>query len=232
MKIKEMAVKIAVWGSVAHSEWDISDALRELHVSHTVDPRDKTKACQIVNVGYPQPKHVHVTTTLKTVMPQAVNFIVASYGALSDTNIPNLPFARERGLEDALKIALRSLQTTSVKVTKLTHVDYINQIAKPSLLNKIQTEILRIQPYSLRKEVQALTLDYFNSKIAKKTIMSFLNRSLRLEKLRNVINLGDDLRAAVSLLSNMDAEAIQIQTGVPSFDIMYLYSAGHPKVKK
>lgn len=232
MKTNEMSTKVAVWGSVAHSEWDISDALRELRVSHTVDPRDKTKACQIVSVGYPQPKHVHVTTTLKTMMPQAVNFIVASYGALGDTNIPNLPFTSARGLGEALKVALLSAQTTSIRVTKLSPVDYINQIAKPSLLNKIQTEILRIQPYALRKEVQAMMLDYFNSRIAKKTIISFLNRSLRLERLRDTILLGDDLRAAVALLSQMDAEAVQGQTGVPSFDIMYLLSAGNPKVKK
>jgi hypothetical protein len=224
--------KIAIWSSSAYSEWDISDALASLRVTHTLDPRDKTKPTRTIDMGQPQPRQVHVTHTLKTVKPHAVNFIVASYGALSVTNIPSLPFSASAGLNEALKIALMSPQLTGVKVSKLTPVDYINTIAKPSLLNKIQTELLRIQPYSLRKEAVAHVLGYFNSRISRRTMMSFLNTNLRLDKLKEVVLMGDELKAAVAMLATHDAETIQSMTGVPSFDIMYLSSAGKGKAKK
>lgn len=230
--MSEQKIKIAIWASSAYSEWDISDTLRGLCVTHTVDPRDQTKACKLVNMRMDQPKEVHITTCLKTVRPQAVNFIVASYGELAATNIPILPFVNSNTLEESLKTALLSDTQVVMKVQKFSSVDYINYVAKPSLLNKIQTELLRIQPYSLRVEARDAVLAYFNSRMSKRTVVSFLNKNLRLERLKDAILLGDDLKAAVALLVELsDVEVVATRTGVPAFDIMYLTNAGKLKAK-
>lgn len=229
-KTKSKRVMITVWGSSVHSAWEVSDALRALKVTHTVDPQDKTSKVRRINMKRPQPKLVHVTSSLKGLRPNSVNFIVGSHSMLMQTNIPSLRGGIE--LDDAIRWALTTEHQVSVQSHAMSVVDFINHVAKPSLLNKIETEIHRIQPYALRKEVRALMLDFFNSRASDRAVSLFLSKSLRFEHLKSIILSGTDLKAAVARKKlGEDAELIAAETGVPAFDIMYLFNAGNPKIK-
>lgn len=223
--------ELRVWSSSAYSTWDISDVLRKLRVTHTIDPDEKTKSCLLVNMKRDQPRAVHISTSVQTLRPEAVNFIVAAYGMLSMTNIPAL---NGPDLMTAVRASLVSDIVTLVNVRTMSPVDYINYVAKPSLLNKILTELQGIQPYNpLRQDTKAIIVQYFNGRVSEKAIMTFLSKTLRLERMKPLIKEGRDLRAAVELVSKGgDAEVISLQTGVPAFDIQYFFSAGKPKVKK
>ena len=221
--------KISVFSSASHSAWEISDALRALKVSHTIDPDDKTKKVRLINMKREQPRLVHIAGGVATLRSQATNFIVGSYGMLSTTNIPRLA---GQDLTEALKAALQSDVLTQVVVSHMSPVDYINHVAKPSLLNKILTEVQGIQPYTLRKQTQTLIVDYFNSRVAERTLMRHLSKTLRLERLKPIIAEGGNLRAAVELLKTTDVETVALQTGVPTFDMQYFLNAGKPKAKK
>jgi hypothetical protein len=220
---------VSVFSSATFSMWDISDALRSLKVSHTIDPDEKTWKAKFVNMKREQPRSVHIAAGVATLRSESINFIVSSYGMLSTTNIPPLSGP---DLISAIRTALLSDQTTCVQVQHMSPVDYINHVAKPSLLNKLLTEVQHIQPYALRKQTQALIVEYFNSRVSERVINTFLSKTLRLERLKPLIADGKPLRAAVEMLKNMDAETVALQTGVPSFDIQYFHNAGKPKVKK
>lgn len=222
MKTSLEGQAIAVWSSPVYSRWELSDGLRQLRVTHTIDPEDKMCRARRINMKRSQPREVHIAGSISGLRPNAINFIVASYGLLSHTNIPSI---QGTDLDQALRLALLSDRVTKVKVLKLGPVDFMNLIAKPSLLNEIQTEIHRIQPYSLRKETNSMVIRYFNSKIGKRQLVQFLNRSLKLDRLKQAVLKGDNLRAAVAQLPSMDAETIALQMDVPAFDIVYLSKA-------
>jgi len=225
-----MTTELSVFSSSIFSVWDISDGLRRLKVSHTIDPETKGQKVLNVNLKRAQPRSVHITTSVAALRPGSINFIVGSYGMLSQTNIPQLIGP---DLATALKTALLSHQTTKIKVSTMSPVDYINHVAKPSLLNKILTELQGIQPYNpLRKQTQALIIAYFNGRVAERTVMTFLSKTLRLERLKPLIVEGKTLRDAVEMMKTMDAETIALQTGVPAFDIQYFHNAGKPKPEK
>lgn len=220
-----------MWGVVNHSPWELSDALRRLRVTHTLDPIDKGAKTKRINLKRSQPLPVHVTTRLDKLRVGAVNFIVTSHSQLSGTNIPPLYRVRET-LEEDLKAALTSARLVSLEMVAVSVVDYINMVAKPSLLNKIETQILSITPYALRKEAKVMVLDFFNGRASDRALSQFMSRSLRLEQLKSIVLQGKNLRAAVARKkAGGDAELIGAEMGVPAFDIMYLFNAGNPKPK-
>lgn len=238
-KAERRGDQIAVWGTFTWSPWELSDGLRRLKVTHTVDPQTKGEKVRRLNMKHDQPLPVHLTTTLKGLRTGAVNFIATSYSNLSGTNIPLMPKPSGQAwdgvaeLDLALRHCLTSSRLTSLELASLSVVDFIHMVAKPSLLNKIETEILRIQPYSLRKEVKAMVLNYFNSRCSQAQVSKFLAKSLKFDLLRSFILSGSALRDAISRhKAGEDAEAISATTGVPAFDILYMRAAGNPKPKK
>lgn len=221
----------SVFSSTVFSAFDLSETLRSLKVTHTIDSPTKGVKARRVNMKQPQPRDVHICYTLKGLRPRAINFIVGSHGMLSMTNVPALSGP---DLVTALMTALLSEAETRIEVSHMSPVDYINHVAKPSLLNKILTAVQHVSPYTFRKEVQAMIVDYFNSRCSERTLLRFLARNMKLEaKLTPIIKDGHELRRAVQLLKEGgDPEVVSMQTGVPAFDMQYFLNAGKPKVKK
>lgn len=205
-----------IYGTSKHSPLQISHALSALRVSHTLTVNRETR---IVNKKRPQPRAVHVTDELAGYRKGAVNFIVASLAELGMTNYMPLAY---QDLTDALKCALLSDSTINPKITKLSELDYVNLVAKPSLLNKIQTEIYKIQPYALRKQTQQTVLDYLNSRVSKKGLRDALSNNLKHETLLPLVLSAESLRNAVARLDKETPEEIAADTGHPTFELLYL----------
>jgi hypothetical protein len=217
---------IRIWGTGKHSLWEISAALRALRVSHTVQPFERHLPARLIDMKFPQPTAVHLTQRVDGFKHGAVNFISASVAELTDTNFPSFP---HKDLEHALKQMLRSDEAVVPVIITRDAANYVGALAQPSLLNKMQTEMNRIQPYSLRKEVKALSLAYFNSTVSIRETMRILERSMKTERLKESFKLAQPLREAVAQLKHKSMEEVAAETGFSTFDLRYLTAKAKPK---
>ncbi len=200
------------------SAWAISDHLRQLRVSHSIRGLPAPR-----NMGYPQPKWVHVTDNIFDLQEGSVNFISASFAELSHTNIPRFPEFDQYPIDVALKMMLESTQPEVEVIYNVpTAMEYVAMVSKPSLLNNIQTLIYKIQPYSLRKETQAMILRFFTGQVSKPAMIFFLKKSFKTGDLIPLIEGSDDLRNAVIRSRSEPAEEVAAETGIAAFDLIYL----------
>ena len=211
-----MQPKVCVYSTSMYSPLEISYALSRLNVSHVLECRGVRKK---ITRPKPQPKAVYVTDSLTNYRPEAVNFIVSCIAELGLTNYTPLSSGT---LEDVLKDALIKQVEIVPSVTVMSDMDYVNAVAKPSILNKIQTEVYRLNPYALRKQTHAIVLDYLNSKISKRKLKEVLSRNLKQEALLPLLLSADSLRNAVARLSKETPEEIEADTGHPTFELLYL----------
>jgi hypothetical protein len=214
-----MMFDAVVYGTSTYSLYEISAALKKLRVSHTIVSGHKRME---VSLNRPQPKRVLLLENPAKVDPNAVNFIVASAAELSLTTCSRL-----RGLPivDAVKDALLRDEVIHFDVSIWTAMDYVTTIAKPSKLNFIQTELLRIQPYSLRKEASGMMLKFFRGTASAKTVSQTMRKSSKLTKLWVLIQDYSELRDAVARLSSETPEQVSISTGIPTFELLYISRA-------
>lgn len=199
-----------VWGSPAKSGWDISEELRYLNVSHTIKIDKKFK---VVNLKQMQPKPVHITDDVHNLKAGGITFVVASYAELALTNYPEMVSVAQ---------ALTSPVLIVPSVKKLSVMDYVNSIAKPSALTHMQTMIHRIQPYSLRKSVQQMLTDYLKGKLGYAAFVRALKRSYKTVDMVNLISGTDKLKQAISELSVKTPEQLEAEYNIPAFEIRYV----------
>lgn len=210
------------WATPRFSVWELSNALSNLQVSHSFRVTNLTDPT-VVNRGKPQPMWVHVTPNIADVQEGSVNFISAAYAVIGMSNIPTFPDPDQYNLELALKVMLESRRPpTKISVNEPRALDYVAMVSKPSLLNEIQTLIYKIQPYSLRKETQAMVLRFFQGKISRNAIVYFLRKSFKTAELISPIERGSTLREAVAASKVESVEAVAKRTGISTFDLIYL----------
>ena len=210
---------MAIWATTQYSTWQLSDALTQLRVSHSIKEGARSPA-RVIDCKKAQPKWVHLTTNVKNFRRTSVNFITASHAELSYTNFPRLPTSDD--FLEVLKYALQYPVSVVPEVKQLTNLDYVELVAKPSLLNNIQTLVYKIQPYALRKEVQKLILQYFNSQISLRGVEHNLKRSFKTVGLIPYLREGVGLKTAVARLKAETVEAVAADTGFETFELLYL----------
>lgn len=209
--------RFRIWSTFMLSPLALSDELRSLNVSHKVDLGSRQKAQ--VDCGFAQPRAVIITVWQKGVpkyVEDAVNFIVAPQGMLKATNFPLLKDLA------GVKAALLSPRAIKPVVELPSPLGYVDAVAKPSILNKIQTQIYHIQPYKFRKEVQALVLAYMNSKVSTARLKRELKDNLKCELLLRLLIEASAHREAVARLKNQSVEQVALETGIPTFELLYL----------
>lgn len=210
-----MKSNLVIYGCCKFSALEISYALFDLNVSHT---RLIGKGKKFVDRHKAQPKSVVVTDSWKSLDASSINFISAPLADLGLTNVPLIAGP----LPDSLKQALLEAKSTKVIRQQPQFLDYVNMVAKPSVLNKLQTEIYKVNPYKLRQETQSIMLDYFNSRISKHQLKQLLTKSLRQESLLPLFKEAEPLRVAVAMLSRNTPEQVEALTGIPTFELLYI----------
>ena len=211
-----MKSKCSVYCTSWYSPLEISHTLSKLSVSHTINVGRKIR---FVNRKREQPLAVHVTQDVKDTR-KGVNFIVAAAAELELTNYSALP--ADMPLIDTLLDALIEAKMIIPKVVRRTSMDYVNLVAKPSLLNKIQTEIYRIQPYQLHKQTQLIVLDYFNSRVSVRQLKTLLADNLKHAALLQLLLKATSLRDAVARLKKESLEDVAATSGHPTFELLYI----------
>lgn len=216
-----MKSEFYIWATSRYSLWELSQALRKLNVSHTIEGAKKS-TIKSVDLGFKQPREVHLTSRVDGYKAEAVNFISASVGALADTNFRPFP-------DSDLNVAIRAILTEGKPIRPQIVVrdaaNYVESLARPSLLNKIQTEINRIQPYALRKQTQVWVLEFFNNEISLRELRYRLERSTKTEALFPIVKEGVSLRDAVVRLKRESVTDVAAATGHSAFELMYLIKA-------
>ena len=229
--MKSDQAKVRVFGTALYSPCDISAALARLRVSHAVAiaPTKGVGRRVIRNhYGFEQPLWVHVSNT-PVLQPQAINLISLSFSELNTTNFPRFP---AMSIDEGMVQVLESNVQVVPKIECYSPMDYVNMVAKPSLLNFIQTELYKINPYALRKETQGMILKFFNSQVPVKTMVEFLQKSLRQDTLVPLLHQGLPLRDAVARLGKETVEEVARTSGYSTFDLLYLSKVRKIKAPK
>ena len=216
----DIPLKFRIWSTALYSPVELSHALSLLNVSHSVSV-NRLRKDKIVNLHHSQPRWVRIINDIDGAKSEDHNLICGAMSKLALTNIPKFP---DLDLGSALRFVLTSERMTRVEVKKSEYMDYVNLIAKPSVLNIIQTKLYKIQPYDLRKKTQKIIIEFFNSKISEQQAIRFLNRSYKTDSIVELLAKGNELRAAVLKLKSGSetAESISTRTGIPTFELLYL----------
>lgn len=210
-----------IWVTSKYSPLDIHHSLVGLNVSHSLVMASGTRNHHISKV---QPKWVYVVGGMiqkrNAVLPNSVTFMVLPHSQLTYTNVPRFP---RMDLEDALREMMLNPQPCVPRMEEPTIIQYVNMIAKPSPLNLIQTIVLSISPYDLRKKVNAMILDYFNSKVKYKAVVAALKDNYKTSDLVPILKKdGERMRLAVARSVKEDVKLVSAETGVATFDLNYL----------
>ena len=215
-----MTCETKVFGTSMYSLVELSVALQALNVSHmtqTGNTRIEFKTDRV------QSARVVLVDTPSKVVPSAVNFMVSSLAQLNLTTCSRL---KVLPIVAAIREALtRDEEPPPFEVITLSAMDYVNLIAKPSKLNLIQTELLKVQPYSLRKEANAAMLKFFRGSMSAKQAHRLMRRSSKLTKLWEIVQSYSELKEAVQRMGEETPEQISLSTGIPTFELMYVTKA-------
>lgn len=170
---------------------------------------------------------------VRTVKDRLIYIICDSRAALANTNASRLLWPDNESFSGVLRLALNTahIKNEDWVLTKSDPSidDYVNASSKPSFLNHVQTIIYKINPYDLRKEMQPLVIMHLSGMAPAAKIRIKLKSSFKLEPLMRLLEdpQADKLRAACEtvLKHNADPYVVAKQSGVDSFDILYLVSS-------
>jgi hypothetical protein len=228
---------LSAFGLVDTSPYELSDMLRHIRMSHTlVGGFVRTLHLTVDGLCSQQPVWPVVIDKVKTIKKvhikkdHRVYFVCDSRAALAATNIRKdcWPEIRNATVEDSIVRALLVSKAGKgdwvLKTTDLSIEHYVDIATKPSFFNNIQTQLYRITPYGLRKEVNLMCVSY----LAGATSWMVLKRKLKSSlKLVQVLELMDtqkarDLREAVRQARSADVEVVAKATSFETFEILYV----------
>jgi hypothetical protein len=227
---------LAAYGILDYSPIQVSEFLRRLRMSHTLEGGIRHLTHTLDGLCKEQPlwpivvDKVKAVTKLRTQTARTVLLVCDSRAALSTTNLCSELWPENRGpdMVEALKrsfiAANRNECTWSLTNDEPSTLDYVNSATKPSFVNGCQSALYRITPYALRKEVQQLMISYLAGSASYTAMHKKLASSLKLQDLSALLHLpkAKELREAVMMLRNYSVEEVAKQTGFETFELLYI----------
>jgi hypothetical protein len=228
---------LAAYGIPDYSTIQMSECLRDLRLSHTIEGGFiRHMVCTVDGLCKEQPvwpivvDRVKAIPKLRTNKSHTVLFVCDSRAALATTNLDRIlwPEQRSTNFGDDLKLALikarRQTEDWTLVNNEPTTLDYVNSATTPSFVNKCQDAIYKITPYALRKEVQQLLIAYLAGTASYTALNKKLKTSLKLQTLSDLMHTpkAKELRDAVAMLSKTSVEEVAKKTGFQTFELLYL----------
>lgn len=227
---------LAAYGIPDYSILQVSECLRNLRLSHTLEGGLKHMVYNVDGLCVQQPIWPIVIDKVKTIpklrskFDRTVLFVCDSRAALATTNINAALWPEHRSpsmVEDfklALTVAHHKTEEWSLINNEPTTLDYVNSATKPSFVNLLQTALYKVTPYGLRKEVQQLMIAYLAGSASYTALNKKLKTSLKLQPLSDLLHLpkAKELREAVLMLSKSSVEDVAKKTGFATFELLYL----------
>lgn len=210
---------------------EVSEILHSLRVGHTVVERQRQYVRH--NGGLEQPGWPVLLPNIGMIKRYAckrdlqILFVCDSRSALKTCNLGLInPVDIGLNLRKALEHAIAAPTPMWQLVSKeMSFAEYVAHATKPSFLNDLQTEFYSINPYDLRKEVQALVIAYLANVESKAKMKAKLDTSHKLARLRQLVNdpKCDALRAAVAKVQRGESEQmVALATGFETFELLYI----------
>ena len=241
---KETNMILCAFGIPDYSSLQISEILRDLNVSHTLEGGLRHLTRQVYGSGIEQPAwpivvdRVRAIPKIQTNIDRQILFICDCRAALLNTNTYRDLWPENRGSDIVVKfqnVLTRAVRATgwTLAISEPTTMEYVESATKPSYLNLAQSLLYKITPYSLRKEVQQLMVSYLAGIASYTALHKRLKSSLKLQALHELLSLpkAKELREAVLLLNMYSAEEVAKKTGFETFEILYLYSSSQKTMK-
>ena len=194
-----------IWAVPDKSLWVLSNELRALNVTHSVQEGKKKK---IVDCKKQQPTWVHVTNKMKFM--DGINFIVMAYSHIAyETNFP----VGIGSLQDMLMFPQKIIP----EITEPTVSSLIEEISLPSILTELQTVKYRT-PVEYRKSDYKHIIDFLNGRINAKTA----NTLIKSGEMKSLIKKAVNVRNAVAYSNKFSPEEASEKFKVDIFDINFL----------
>ena len=227
---------LAAYGILDYSPIQVSEFLRRLRMSHTLEGGLRHLTHTLDGLCKEQPLWPIVVDKVKAIhklrmkTERTILLVCDSRAALSTTNVRTELWPEHRGSDmvDALKAAMLATNKNSCE-WELTNnepstLDYVNSATKPSFVNLLQTEIYKLTPYALRKEVQQVVIAYLAGTASYTSMHKKLKSSLKLQTLAGLMHLpkAKELREAVLMLGGASVEEVAKKTGYETFELLYL----------
>ncbi len=232
---------IHAYGLLA-SPLQVSAVLTQLKVGHTVFKDSLTAPGTELHFDHRQPAWPVILPTIQAMSRyrckanKQILMICDSLALLSTCNLRTLkPHNMEVTLKKALEYAVANPMDGWALVRREPSIkEYVDNATTPSYLNLIQSDLYKITPYDLRREVQALLIGCLAGVETKAKLVAKLKSSHKLDSLLELIKdpkfIG--LRDAVALFkSNGDADATALSTGYQSFEILYVTRSANKTLK-
>lgn len=227
---------LSAYGLPDYSPIQVSDCLRSLRMSHTLEGGVKHAVCTVDGLCKEQPvwpivvDKVKALPKLRTRTERSVLFVCDAGSALATTNISNVLWPEQRSiniLEDIKKALIAAHQCSTEWLlinNEPTTLDYVKSASNPSFVNGCQDALYRITPYTLRKEVQQLMISYLAGTASYTALNRKLKTSLKLQTLSDLLHSAKakELREAVGMLSRTSVEEVAKKTGFQSFELLYI----------
>lgn len=230
------------YGVIDLSPIQVSEALRQLRVSHTIEGSFiRHMTYTIDGLCKEQPawpvviERLKMVPKIRTVKERMIYLICDSRAALANTNASQVLWPAQHA-DDFMGALRAALNTAHIRNQEWQLVrsdpsidDFVNAASKPSFLNHVQTAVYKINPYDLRKEVQTLIILYLSGKLPVTKMRAKLRSSFKLETLLQLMNdaQADKLRQACEVVrkQQLNVDDVAKSTGVASFDLLYILNS-------
>jgi hypothetical protein len=227
---------LGAWGLIDYSPVQMSEVLTSLRLSHSIVGRLRDQRLTYDGLSAEQPvwpviaDSIDAMVKVKTKRSHLVYLVCDSRAALAATNIYRGMWPEYR-VDDIIESTKRSLVMALEKGKKwdlvrneLTVLDYVNIAAKPSFLNDLQTLFYKINPYSLRKEVQLSCIGYLGGSLSYTAMRQVMNQSLKLAPIMALMTSekARRLRTAVLSLNQLTVEQSSRTFDFETFEILYI----------
>ncbi len=236
-------------GIVDRAPSEVSEVLLRLNMSHTMAWRDGFRNCatHVYGTAKEQPIWPVVVDSLKTLTKMTLSgrylyLVVDSRAEVSNTNLSNWMWPEKRThetfTENLTSVLIASHKSAGcswvLKVDEPSLMDYVNTAVKPSQLTEFQTLTCKINPYSLRKEVQDLCIMYMVGSAKDKALKAKLGSNFRLQPLLDLMRhpRTQELRSAT--LRTLAGELIGPvckEMAFETFEVMYFIKAAELRNK-
>ena len=157
-------------------------------------------------------------------------FVIDSKPALDLSNVDKSLYAKlsQRSLLALLKKAVANKQRLHLEVKELSLQDVVDRLTTKSILTDVQTLVNKVNPYDLRKKVHKTVISYIYGAMPFSEVKQFFSASPKLTPIFEVCKsrqVKTIKKAVADYKKTHDEEAIAVQYGIHTFEILYVYNS-------
>lgn len=227
-----MPIRTSHWITTFHTPAALSGALTDAGFAHSLQlgPLSGRKVFYPKG-GCEKPVTAHIAGSFSAGREGVCNFIVCCYAEAARAKCQQLPSKGE--LSSIVSYAVNcEVEQTFFLLPPMTPLEYVSEVAEPSLLSNVQTVLLRINPYELRKKAERLVILALAGKAPYKETLTRLENNLKTAPLVPFLRQAVKLKSAVVESLKIGVTAAAEKYGVAEFEINYVRTKCDSKTEK